>query len=80
MFGGGCLLRFDPAGRVERRIPLPVRYPTMPALGGADLRTLYVTSASFPLQGQGGTQDTLAGGLFALPAPAPGLPTSYMHP
>jgi sugar lactone lactonase YvrE len=80
VFGGGCLLRFDPAGRLERRIPLPVRYPTMPALGGADLSTLYVTSASFPLQRPGAAPDPMAGGLFALRAPAAGLPTSYMHP
>jgi len=78
VFGGGCLLRFDPAGRLERRIALPVRYPTMPALGGADLSTLYVTSASYPLRRHGDVQGTLAGGLFAVRAPAPGLPTSYM--
>ena len=80
VFGAGCLLRFDADGRLERRIALPVRYPTMPALGGADLSTLYVTSASYPLRHQGAVQGTLAGGLFAMPAPAPGLPTSYMHP
>lgn len=78
VFGGSCLLRFDPDGRLERRIALPVRYPTMPALGGADLGTLFVTSASFPLRRAGDVQATLAGGLFALRAPAPGLPTSYM--
>lgn len=79
VFGGGCLLRFDPDGRLERRIELPVRYPTMPALGGPDLGTLYVTSASYPLRSCGDAQGTVAGGLFSLRAPVPGPPTSYMN-
>lgn len=80
VFGAGCLLRFDPSGRLERRFPLPVRYPTMPALGGDGLTTLYVTSASFPDQGDDkDVDDPFAGDLLALDAPAPGLPTAYMH-
>ena len=79
VFGAGCLLRFDPDGRLERRMPLPVRYPTMPAFGGDDLSTLYVTSASFPHRAGRVDRNPAAGGLFALPAPVPGLPTSYMN-
>ncbi len=78
VFGAACLLRFDPDGRLERRIELPVRYPTMPALGGPDHATLYVTSASYPY-GEGARDHPWAGGLLALEAPAPGLPTSYMQ-
>jgi sugar lactone lactonase YvrE len=79
VFGAGCLLRFDPAGRLERRIALPVRYPTMPAFGGDDLATLYLTSASFPHRTGRTDRNPAAGALFALPAPVPGLPTSYME-
>ena len=79
VFGAGCLLRFDPAGKLERRIALPVRYPTMPAFGGDDLATLYVTSASFPHRTGKTDRNPAAGGLFALPAPVPGLATSYMN-
>jgi len=78
VFGAGCLLRFDPDGGLERRIELPVRYPTMPAIGGPDLSTMYVTSASFPVKDR--REDSDAGALLALEAPAPGLPTSYMNP
>jgi sugar lactone lactonase YvrE len=78
VFGAGCLLRFDPAGKLERRIDLPVRYPTMPALGGDDHATLFVTSASYPRNAD--RNDPAVGGLLALEAPAPGLPTSYMAP
>ena len=78
VFGAGCLLRFDPDGKLERRIELPVRYPTMPALGGRDHSTLFVTSASFPVTRP--EDDSDAGALLALAAPCPGLPTSYMQP
>lgn len=43
--GGGCLHRYAPDGRLDRAVPLPVRYPTMMAFGDEDLGTLYVTSA-----------------------------------
>ena len=49
VFANSCLLRFDPEGRLERRVPMPVKYPTMPAFGGDDLRTLFVTSANWPI-------------------------------
>lgn len=45
MYEGGQILRFSPSGELLREIQLPVRCPTMIAFGGADLRTLYVTSA-----------------------------------
>jgi sugar lactone lactonase YvrE len=46
MFEGGRLLKLSPEGELLREIPLPVRCPTAVAFGGADLRTLYITSAS----------------------------------
>lgn len=41
---GGRLYRFDPLGRVERAIELPVLRPTRPTFGGSGLATLFVTS------------------------------------
>lgn len=41
---GWALTRFTPNGTVDRRIELPVSMPTMPAFGGVDLSTIYVTS------------------------------------
>lgn len=46
MFEGGRLLRVAPDGTTQAEIALPLRCPTMLAFGGADLRTVYVTSAS----------------------------------
>ncbi|HVE53202.1 MAG TPA: SMP-30/gluconolactonase/LRE family protein, partial [Ramlibacter sp.] len=45
MFEGGRLLRLAPDGRVAAEFEVPARCPTMPCFGGADLRTLYLTSA-----------------------------------
>jgi sugar lactone lactonase YvrE len=41
---GGCLLRFTPDGRLDRRIDVPMLKPAMCAFGGKDLDTLLVTS------------------------------------
>ena len=46
MFEGGRVLRISPSGEILREIKLPVRCPTSVCFGGADLRTLYITSAS----------------------------------
>ncbi|WP_273828574.1 SMP-30/gluconolactonase/LRE family protein [Pseudomonas sp. SBT1-2] len=46
---GGCLLRLAPDGEVDRVLELPVSRPTSCVFGGADLKTLYITSAASPL-------------------------------
>lgn len=45
MFEGARIAKLSPQGALLDEIKLPVRCPTMPAFGGPDLRTLYVTSA-----------------------------------
>lgn len=70
----GLLHRFTPSGRLDRSISLPVKKPAMCAFGGADLRTLYVTSirpAGIDLSDQ-----PLAGGVFVLVPGVKGLPES----
>jgi sugar lactone lactonase YvrE len=44
MIEGARLLQFSPGGALLREVKLPVNCPTMMAFGGADLRTLYITS------------------------------------
>ena len=80
VFANGCLLRFDPSGKLERRVDLPVKYPTMPAFGGSDSATLFVTSANWPLSPEQRLGRPEEGGLFALEAPAPGLPPAFFDP
>ena len=41
---GWCITRIDPDGVVTDRIDVPIEKPSMPAFGGHDLGTLFVTS------------------------------------
>lgn len=80
IYGEGCLLRFDPNGRVERRIDLPVQYPTMPAYGGNGLETVYVTSANWPIEPQARLSRPMEGSLLSFAAPVPGLASTAFDP
>lgn len=42
---GGCVVRYDPYGKVERRISMPVKQVSSVTFGGPELTELYVTSA-----------------------------------
>jgi sugar lactone lactonase YvrE len=42
---GGEVVRYDPAGKIERRIKLPVSQVSSMAFGGKDLNELYITTA-----------------------------------
>lgn len=66
LIGDGAIGRFDPLGRLDRIVRLPVAHPTMCNFGGPDLDTLYVTSASVFLQPEQRAQQPLAGALFAI--------------
>jgi sugar lactone lactonase YvrE len=80
VFGAGVLLRFDPDGRLERRIEMPARYVTMPGFGDSDKATIYITSAAFPLSSDERRERPNEGALFALEAPVPGLSTPAFSP
>jgi L-arabinonolactonase len=69
---GWEVVRFTPAGRVDRRIALPVSQPSMIAFGGRDLDTLYITSIRPPEADL--SKQPQAGGLFAVNAGVKGLP------
>ncbi len=79
VFGGGCLLRFDPDGKLERQVDLPCSFPTMPAFGGAELDMIYVTSANYKLSEAERAARPQEGALFRLPAPVPGLPEAVFN-
>ena len=48
MWYGAQVVRYDPDGRVERRITTPAKQTSSVAFGGADLTDLYITSAAEP--------------------------------
>jgi L-arabinonolactonase len=73
VFDGGCVVRYAPNGRISRTVQLPVSRPTACAFGGADLGTLYVTTARFRLAPDKLAAETDAGGLLALDVGVKGL-------
>ena len=80
VFGGGCLLRFDPDGKLERRVDTLCHYPTMPAFGGAGMEVLYVTSANHPLSDAEKQARPAEGNLFRMMAPVPGIAEAVFRP
>ncbi len=77
MYEGRCLLRIAPDGTVVQRLPLPVRCPTMPCFGGADLRTMYVTTARHGRADEELAAEPLAGCVLSLRVDVPGLPVNF---
>jgi sugar lactone lactonase YvrE len=80
MFEGGRILRFSPSGELLREIRVPLRCPTMIAFGGADLRTLYITSARHNRSATELAQYPLSGHLLTLRVDVPGLPEAAYLP
>ncbi|MGQ9366232.1 SMP-30/gluconolactonase/LRE family protein [Azospirillum sp. ST 5-10] len=80
LWGGGRVARYRPDGSEERSLSLPVSQPTCPALGGPDLRTLYVTTAWEGLDADRRRAEPDAGGVFAAEVDVPGLPEPRFRP
>ncbi len=70
-WGGWRVVRYDPEGRIDRVLMVPVSQPSCPAFGGPDLRTLYITSAAIGVAEP--AREPLAGGLFAVEVGVTGL-------
>jgi len=71
---GGKVVRVSPDGRVLAEYALPALCPTMCALGGTDLRTLFVTSARQKRSDEELARLPLSGGIFTMRVDVPGLP------
>lgn len=71
---GWCVTRYDPEGKVERVINLPVPRPTSCVFGGRDMQTLFVTSARIRLSAAQLTDAPLSGSVFAIDTGIKGLP------
>ena len=74
LYEGGRVVRISPAGEIVAEVPVPARCPTMCAFGGADLRTLYVTSARHGRPAEELADWPASGNLFAMRVDVPGLP------
>ena len=74
MFEGQRLLCLSPTGQRLHDISLPVRCPTMPCFGGADLKTLYITTARENRPAAELAQQPLAGCVLSMRVEVPGMP------
>ena len=79
MFEGQRLLKISPAGKILADIPLPGRCPTMPCFGGDDLKTLYVTTASYNRSAQELADFPHSGCVFTTRVDVPGLPVNFFE-
>jgi L-arabinonolactonase len=66
--------RYAPDGRLDRVVELPVAKPTCCEFGGADLRTLYITTSRLGTPDDQLSREPLSGSLFAYRADVAGLP------
>lgn len=77
MFEGRRVLCLTPAGEVLHELTLPVQCPTMPCFGGADLKTLYVTTARHRRPPAELAQQPSAGMVLSVRVDVPGLPAAF---
>jgi len=61
-WGGSCIVRFTPTGKIDQVIEMPVQNITNCVFGGKDMKTLFITTASNTGEGQ----NNLDGNLFAI--------------
>jgi len=76
-FSAGRVVRYAPDGRIDRVIPVLTSRPTSCAFGGADLRTLFITTTSQFMSDADLERDPAAGALFALDAGVAGIPEPH---
>lgn len=65
-WGAAQIVQYAPDGRVLQRIAVPVKNPTCPAFGGAELEHLMVTSSRKDMSAEELAQMPQAGSLFEL--------------
>jgi sugar lactone lactonase YvrE len=70
----GRIARYDPKGKLERVVELPVSRGTGVMFGGKDLDTLYVTTMRTTLSDEQLAEEPLAGSLLAFKPGVKGLP------
>lgn len=71
---GWAVTRISPDGVVDRVVDVPLAMPTMPAFGGRNLETLYVTSIDGGMVDERRSAGVKAGSLIALDVGVAGVP------
>jgi sugar lactone lactonase YvrE len=76
-WGGGLIARYDLQGRHLESIALPAIQPTSCAFGGADLRTLYITTATAGMSPEALAAYPGSGQVFRIRLETPGQPLPH---
>ena len=79
MFEGQRLLKFAPTGELLADIATPSRCNTMPCFGGADMKTLFLTTASYNRSAEELAAYPLSGHVFSMRVDVPGLPVNFFQ-
>ena len=72
-WAGSRITRYDPDGKIEREVALPVSNVTCMGFGGADLNELYITTAWFLLSDDERASQPQAGDVFRLKTDIQGI-------
>jgi sugar lactone lactonase YvrE len=78
-WNGYCVIRISPQGEVVQTIDVPVPKVSCPALGGDDLRTLYLTTAREGMSSEELEREPTSGSVFAVRVDTPGLPETLVE-
>ena len=78
-WGGSCVIRFTPDGQIDRVIDVPgVTRVSCPAFGGADMKTLYLTTAREGMTDAEAQEQPTAGGVFSIRTEVAGLAEPFI--
>jgi len=72
-WAGSRITRYDPDGKIERRIPMPATNVTCLGFGGAEMNELYITTAWFFMTEEQRQAEPQAGDVFRIKTDVTGL-------
>lgn len=79
LYRGWSARRYSPTGELIATVRFPCSNITKLAFGGADLRTVFATTARHILTTEQRSEQPLAGGLFSFEVDVAGLPPGVLH-
>ncbi|MBL8299664.1 MAG: SMP-30/gluconolactonase/LRE family protein [Rhodanobacteraceae bacterium] len=79
-WGAGCIVRYTPAGRVDRVVPVPASQPSCLCFGGPQRDLLFVTTARIGLSPQKLASEPHAGDVFVYRVDTSGISEPEYRP
>jgi sugar lactone lactonase YvrE len=73
IWDGACIRRYAPSGELLATWQLPCLRPTSIAFGGADLSTMFITTATIGLSASQVAMYPQSGRVYCVPCPVPGV-------